>query len=76
VGDSVDLYDVAGLIRAYRAAISEALPLGVILSEDDRFYGPFPVDEDLKAGIHDAISDVESRRNMHALFKEHELDLG
>jgi hypothetical protein len=42
LGDVPDLYDVDGLIRAYRAAIDEALPQGVVLAEDNHFLWPVP----------------------------------
>jgi hypothetical protein len=74
LGDFPDLYDVNGLIEAYRAAIIQALPQGVNLANDNHFYGPYPVDEELKAEIRDAIDEVDS--GIRRMLKEYEVDMG
>lgn len=70
--DFPDCYDADGLTRAYHAEINKFLPRGVKLAEDNHFYGPYPVDEELKAGIRYTIDEVDS--GIRRLLKEHELE--
>jgi hypothetical protein len=58
LGDHVDDFDVEGLIDAYRAAINDNLPDGIVLAGSD-FYGPYPRPDEAEAIISAAIDAVD-----------------